>query len=411
METLSRSKKHWQHDLIQEKSVVRFIKGFLKKKAHKNIETLPPKGAKVALLVSGGFDSVALWFYLLDHYGYEVYPLYCIDKKNRKKNEEAAADHYSKLFRNLFPHNSHNLKKIPINSKFTFRSTSMNKVNPLEILAPHLFLSAKGIVQNTLLSTPFRLLHYIIAAHNVLMEEKFNKNTNIEAIFVGFVGNDKVTRESTLSVVMTINLFVSLVLGEYGYRFIAPIDRSLRFYLSKEDLARYAVAHNLDIYRTWSCDSGLAKQCGYCISCSVRKQTFKNIKVHDKTTYSSSGIFQKMKTIPKIVVRTIKKQLNKKKAIPLFGPASVIHISQDVYSKKINNTLYRFEKKNGYIEKLNETAEIIWGALSSAKGTSVGELYRILHKEYPHISKDKLEGDVDEFIRESMRKNYISLTS
>lgn len=410
MKTLSRSKRHWQHDLLQEKSVVRFIKGFLEKKAHKNIEMLPPRGAKVVLLVSGGFDSIALWFYLMDRYGYEVYPLYCVDKKNRKENEEKAIAHYSKIFHDTFPNNIHPVRKIPINAKFTFRSASMKNVNPLDVIAPHLFVSADGTIQNTLLSTPFRLLHYVIAAHNVLMEEKYHNNTDIKAIFVGFVGNDKVTRESTLSVVMTINLFVSLVLGEYKYRFIAPIDKSLKFHLSKEDLARYALDHNLDIYKTWSCDSGLSEQCGVCISCSVRKQTFKNIGIRDQTVYLSSHSVQRIKQLPRVMLSTLKNHLSRKKT-QSFGPTSSITISPDAYSKKINNILYRFEKKNGHIEKLNETAEIIWTEICKRKKIKVDRLYSALHEYYPRVNKNKLRRDIDEFIHQSIQKNFISSTS
>lgn len=411
MKTLSRSKKHWQHDLFEEKSVASFIKGFLAKKAHISKATLPPRGAKVILLVSGGFDSVALWFYLLNHYGYEVYPLYCIDKKNRKKNEEDAAIYYSKLFCDLFPKKAHKLKKIPINEKFAFKSASMHKVNPVDILAPHLFLSSKGEIQNTLLSTPFRLLHYVIAAHNVMMEEKYHNNTDIEAIFIGFVSNDKVTRESTLSVVMTINLFVSLVLGDYGYKFVAPIDKDIGFYLSKEDLARYAITHDLDIYKTWSCDRGASKQCGICISCSVRKQTFKNIGTHDRTIYASSHGFQKIRGASQTILNVFKRNLIKKNKLQALESTSSIIIAPDVYSKKINNILYRFEKRTGYIEKLNETAEIIWKALGREKKTKMSKLYSLLYEHYPHISRSRLRKDVDEFIRESAKQNFITLTS
>lgn len=411
MKILSRSKKHWQHDLLHEKAVVSFIKGFLKKKANRNIEKLPTKGTKVLLLVSGGFDSIALWFYLINHYQYEVYPLYCVDKKNRRSNEEKAVDYYSKLLHERFPSNSHAVKKVPINTKFTFRSTPMDKVNPLDILAAHLFLSDKGSIQNTLLSTPFRLLHYIIAAHNALMEAKYHNGTDIQAIFVGFVGNDKVTRESTLSVVMTINLFVSLVLGEYGYRFIAPIDKSLKFYLTKEDLARYALRHDFDIYKTWSCDSGSPKQCGFCISCSTRRQTFKNIDVTDQTPYTSSRALQSMRVLPKMMISAIKNRLDRRTDAKWHTSSSIIGISPDTYSKRINNIMYRFEKKNGYIEKLNETAEILWGELNRRKKIKVSELYSLFHRRYPRISKDRLKRDVDGFIHESITKDFISLIS
>src|SRR5690606_1306906 len=75
---------------------------FLKKRGY--VFKMPKPGTPVILLLSGGLDSIAIWFLLLKKYRLNVYPLTLSRKPwNFLNGQQRSLDYYSKIFKKQFP--------------------------------------------------------------------------------------------------------------------------------------------------------------------------------------------------------------------------------------------------------------------------------------------------------------------
>ena len=98
-EAIYKKNKNEDFDLIEK-----IEKIFLKRK--KIIFKKPKKGDSVILLLSGGFDSIAAWYFLMKDYDLNVYPL-VLGKKNPLSKNIRSINYYSKYFEKKFPKNFH----------------------------------------------------------------------------------------------------------------------------------------------------------------------------------------------------------------------------------------------------------------------------------------------------------------
>jgi len=87
---------------------------FLKKRGY--IVKLPPFGSSVATCMSGGGDSVANIFILLNGFHYQVYPFFINRGQSAYKWEKRAVEYYDKVFLKKFPNLYHKTLEIKINT-------------------------------------------------------------------------------------------------------------------------------------------------------------------------------------------------------------------------------------------------------------------------------------------------------
>jgi len=362
---------------------------------------LPSKGSSIILLLSGGLDSVSLCYFLMKEYQYRIFPLYV--KRSLTDAQYNSVKHYAAFFTKEFPALFHDVRIINPIQMFSFRNVQAKKIlkNPQFVMMNAVSGKNSERYRLWLTSTPTRLGHYLSTAMDYVFELKFQKSIRISSVFLGLVPEDRLARESTLTVLNAFNLAFNAVLGDYSIRFFAPFDKSSNFYLKRSYLIKYALKHRVDLSKTWSCFYyDRKKPCNKCTSCINRNELL------SKKNYKKNCLKNFLGNLMNFGQQIAKNKINVK--IPLTNE-SVVNFCKGVNEIKINKGLF-IMKKNADVVELNEIGILIWNEIKN-KSRTVKEIIEIVAKAYPNASKKVVEIDTKNFLETCCVYGIFSITS
>ncbi|GIW62714.1 MAG: hypothetical protein KatS3mg090_0540 [Patescibacteria group bacterium] len=277
-------------DVKEDRKLIICLRKIFSKKREETF-ILPKKGESVILLFSGGLDSVALFNYLCSVYEAIVYPIYV--RSNLFDNAQFKS---AKFFVNFFKRKYKKLVKdlTVVNQSFNFSFSSLTNLNRkfIKLLLNNLVkLNNSDEYLPIIISNPARLGFYGFIAYEYLLKIRYHNNASIKTILVGIVPEDRILRESNISVLLSINLTFCEILNDYSIQFYAPIDKKVNFFLQKEVLVKKAIQDCVPLYKSFSCVKNVWFHCGKCFNCLSRKKIFSILNYNDKTYYLSNSRF------------------------------------------------------------------------------------------------------------------------
>jgi len=377
---------------------------------------LPGPNEPVVLLLSGGMDSLGLWFMLTHKYKLQVYPIIFYPNKSLNSGQWKAIAYMTNLISKRFPNQFHKPHKIKLARGFSYSDIKINEKELLSLIVRNLSTTDVAGTKAVVTNNPTRLFDYISKTIGYIQKWKLQRNIDIKFIFIGFVPEDaEISRESTLSVIRSINLTLSLIFGDYSYRLFAPLDKKNGFFYKKSDILRYAINNNVEIEKSWSCMKSGNIHCGLCPSCKSRKLAFKHAGHRDKTRYIHP--YGDITAIPQKVIRqTIAKIQNRFRIKPNIAKTNFtiikmqLFIHPDVIWNSVDGKVYRLHKTSGILDSLNDVGGFIWRCIANSSAVTIQELIVMVKKEY-YINNKKEEKvitkDISAFITDAIEKSYI----
>lgn len=384
------------------------------------VSKMPRKNSSVVLILSGGIDSVCLWNLLLVKYHLNVYPIYFIDQKVKGENQELKSiRHFSKIFKEKYPSLWHDIFIKDYSFSFSFSSLKRSEnvhVDLASIYSNLLYLSDQNASIPSLIDTPSRLGIYSFGAFEYAHLLRAQKNVFINTLLLGIVPEDGLSvRESTLSVLRSINLSLCLLLGDFNWQILAPIDKEAKFYLGKKDLVNIALQTNLRIDKTWSCRKYNVLHCGICQNCTSRKAVFKLLNFKDSTVYAHSQSSKKtvfMKGLNYVKKsfnkRLVKETVNKRQSPSDILSSSIINPSQDASWHKLKKGFFIMNQNTSNVERLNPVGAFIWEEIVSERPT-FSSLVTKITSNY-EVTRSIAIRDLTLLLKNMEKKGYITIT-
>lgn len=369
------------------------------------------KKDNVILILSGGLDSVSLWFYLLNKYKCNVYPLHIINSSNINYGQIKSINFFSNLFKKKFPKLFHPIKYIVTDKYFNFiRKANIKNLN---YLINNLTILANGDLLFPIPTNPNRLIKYLSFAYDYLNYLNVSKNLDINTIILGFTPDDsKIIRENTLTTLKAFNLAFSLTIYNWKLKILAPFDKRNNFYITKKQLVKYALKHNLPLEKTWSCNNNSLIHCGYCPSCRLRQWAFNKANFKDKTRYLTSdrmilfikGVKSFLKDFILNLIKLIIKNKNLKKLN--FKKKLIISINNEIHWTKRDEKFYIINK-DGFLLSLNYTASLIFDYILKKQLLTFLDLLYYFRKKYG--TNKKKENDLKLYIKDLLKHKIITI--
>ena len=390
---------------------------------------MPKKNSSVILVLSGGLDSVMLWYLLLKKYQLKVYPIHFSHYSflnNFLSGEVRSLRFFSQLFKKKFPNlfNEPKIQKISYNFLLNKLSDQERKkifCDPILILK-NLYQYKKTDHKAVILHNNFlRTNYFSVFSYEYAIFLKAKKNEKVETIFFAMVPEDaETTRESTLAVLRSLNIYFSTIFGDWRWQIIAPIDKESSFYYSKKDLIKLAYKDNIPIEKTWSCHNNFFWHCGFCKGCLRRKLAFKEARITDKTIY-----FSDLKIVA-ILKRSLKKIISFSENFfhRFFIRNKKEEVKKNFFCEKIENYCFIltdniiadhdkevgyiiFDKKTGILVKINQQAYLILNFLKKyKKGISGKKIIDWVFYSFKSQKKERIRKDLCIFFRQLIKAGF-----
>ncbi len=376
---------------------------------------LPEKGSPVLLIVSGGIDSIMLWFTLLRKFKLVVYPIHFIGQQSIAGENMSVAFFY-RFFKKKYPELVKSIHYVPIRYNFSFTDRKNRQLisDNAQLLVKNLFQSKEtGNKKVMLIDYPVRFAYYSLAAYEYSLK-LLAKGIKVNTVLTGIVPDDGFTiRESTLTVLRALNVYLCAILGNWDWQISGFLERKAGLFYTKKQEIHDAIKYGVPLEKTWSCNYSLLRHCGVCNACKNRKQGFKDANSVDPTRYLiSKSHIQIVKKIQKTIYaflhifsfmrwknsKTSPLDMNVKQKIKL-NPQSRYYIE--------NGTSYIYDHKNGTLLKLNKMGGEIISAIIKKKNIILKDLLFQIVKPYESSEKKRVKKDVLSFIKTMMKKNII----
>lgn len=372
---------------------------------------MPKPGSPVLLVVSGGLDSVLLWFRLLHVYKLQVYPVfftYPFFNSNSIPGEWNSVRFFYSYLKKRYAGLVMPITTIPVDLSFSLT----NKKN-MQILKHNWRISIANAKQEVetqkasvyLLDYPNRFARFALSAYEYGLSLQA-RGIDVSTLFLGVVPNDSaIGREPTLSVLRSINTYICLVLGDWKWQINAPIDKANSFYFTKEQSIHLATESNLPIHKTWSCVNKLLFHCGWCNACRYRQASFQNSGIEDKTRYVVSP---QLKSIIKSAIarlfqrgtQTYKKKPQKK--VPdrqLVIPSEFrVELCAGIDTFQQDSNLFLRNSSTEEVVQINDVGSYIFARIKSMPGIHTRKLVDGLKRKFPQTPIRRIQKDVSSFL-------------
>lgn len=231
-----------------------------------------PKNRKAVMIVSGGLDSITTCAVLMKDYNIELYPLHIKRGQTNHEAEFKSIQYYSDYFSRKFP------------SKF-------NPVKYIELNVPPLELKADLTEYTKMNGHPLRDTVLQMSA----VQYGASLGMDVKTVFCAVVPEDYFPHSSLESMRAT-NLAVCQNMNDWDWLITSPnVDPNLfgKQFGKREEIL-WAHKNGLPIEETISCNIATKltdfKNCGDCISCFRRKESFASAGINDKTDYHENTI-------------------------------------------------------------------------------------------------------------------------
>lgn len=388
---------------FEDKELLKLLNSiFINKRSY--IFRFPKKNQAVVLLLSGGMDSVCLWYLLTHVYKLHVYPLH-FSSPLESKGQTASLNYFSRFMKKFTPSHFHPITTIPDDSLFSAQKElkTLSYAHDAPFIVENLVLhtdTKQARIHN--INNPGRLGRFAFRAYEYALKLRYQNNLDISTIFTGVMPDDStIVRESTLTVLRSINLSLCLILGDFRWQFTAPFEKN--FYYTKASLLRKLAKMKFPFEKTWSCDRKGSIHCGICLSCRHRKEIFKQARIPDRTGYALfSSILPSLKKTASILRR---QQQQKQPASRPFKKTDIFLVRQGIYQYKSAEKTYLLNENNGVIRELNSTASEIYELIRN-NNMSVIKLSDKIHKKYD-IPLSKALKDTHTFVKSLLSDGFL----
>lgn len=399
---------------FEDKSTLNNLNDIFKKKRGYSVR-MPPAGALVILIVSGGFDSIILWEILMKKYQYKVWPIHF---RGDIKGQERSLKFFSQYFQKKYPDRFNKVYENPIDKKIFYTASLKKSVvfNDLPFMVNNLnYSKLSNRYGISLVAAPTRQFYFILMGYEYRIRLLLEKGIVIDTIYTGIVPDDaKISRESTLALIRSVNLSFSLLFGDFQLQCLSGLEKEIGFFFWKKDLLDFAIKTGLPVEKTWSCEKNRRYHCGRCSSCRSRAYVFKQAGVKDKTVYrvdlidrlkeyfKKSSLFDFYNVLKhKIAYKPSKKKVK-------VNASSLISVNKMVDWYEKEKDVFLFHKKYGDLEALNKVGSRVWRIIVKYKNITFGEIVDIMVKDYK-IKKITLEPDIKKFIKSLAQKEYVDI--
>lgn len=375
---------------------------------------IPTAKEPVVLMLSGGMDSIALWHLLLSKYQLHVYPLHLYSKISYRRQQIASINYFSRWLRQRYPSLFHAPKFQPVNLMFRYNQNNLHTLmKDLPMLTANMINQSDRDQHKFLInSNPARLGFFAFSAYEYALALKV-QGIKVHTILNAIVLDDtRISRESTLTVLRSLNLAFCLILGDWRWQFSAPIEVKKHFAFNKLALCRFVLKQAMPLERTWSCDRYFPWQCGTCPSCLSRKEIFQALNIKDRAYLVSSWwlrlklrlnlknrFFRQLEklTKPPVLAKTYCLTELKRYRFAI-APAIKWHLAGD--------QVFVLHEEQGTLIELNQAAVPLWRAMAANLIVTFPQLLNILHKE-SGVKRTKLELDLVAFINRFLKDGYL----
>ncbi len=400
---------------------------FLKNRGY--VFSLPKVGDSVILVVSGGLDSIMLWFHLLFKYRLRVYPIFFTNPITSSRfipGEDAAVGFFYNFFRRKFPDLVMPVKRIPSNSDFSLTGKENLPIlihNWRIVLANARITSAQS--KNIYLQEyPTRLARYFFSAYEYGLTLQA-KGISICNVFFGIVPNDnKYSRESTLTVLRSLNLYICLILGDWTWQITGPVEKKSNFYYTKETSIQIGVKHKIPLHRTWSCARQYPFHCGLCNMCRLRQTSFKEAGVTDKTLYIVSPDLRswirkirdffnshRVKKLNKIQTDITNNTRQRMVWNGFLLQNKKVRMPSHVETFWSGNMFFLRNHKTEEVATINLVGRDIVTLIEKRREISINSIVKSIIKSHPKTPQKNITEDVRQFIKSLLSGGYIEIKS
>lgn len=248
---------------------------------------MPPPGASVVLLLSGGLDSIVAWAILMKEFRLNVYPISFDIGERRAKRERASIEYFSRFYKKRFGDLFHFPERISLNIK----KMVIPIEDPMKVLDPaEVFKNFRGPKKPEYVDITRGAFTLMPIYGKIYAEHLYqSKNIAIDTILCSVIPTDGLLIPfQTLTSLRSIMLNLTSTTRNLKWQFASVcFEKETGLYITKSDLIKWGYSEGIPLERTWSCWHSAKFQCGGsdCLTCYVRRQSFKKAGVPDKTIY------------------------------------------------------------------------------------------------------------------------------
>lgn len=221
-----------------------------------NLNTI--KNSEAIVLWSGGLDSTGVIPFIIEEYGVTVFPLFMNRGQLNYDGERRSIEYFSSLF----------------SSKYEGKFNKYFEVN-----APIPPVEFKNHFSHASIGKLYAMRNSDIANQGV----RYALLLGIDTVLVGCQASDVFT-DQTKKYWKIKTEEVRIGTGHKTFMIIAPF---VWLGLQKEDIIRWCIDKNINIYESWSCWDATDRHCGICQACITRKQAFRKARKDDITKYKA----------------------------------------------------------------------------------------------------------------------------
>ena len=405
---------------FSERGVLKVIDAILLRKRGYTAK-MPSRGSAVVLLLSGGLDSIALWYALMKNHHVRVYPLFLVGwrQTTRGKKSWESVQFFSKIFKKQFPTQFRSVKTQTLNQTFSYRDIKNKSkiLMDLPSIVPNMLINTTtNNYHFCLVNNPARLSLYTIKAFEYALSLRYGDEQAISTIVIGILSTDgEYVREASLSSIRSLNLSICLQTGDYSWTVLTPQEKNLHFYYSKSDLVKLLSVNHIPIYKSWSCNKDGSMHCGGCYNCISRRQAFKDNDLHDNTLYktdnisSRASLLSSASSMTKMVITQLShlvphhtKPINK---TPKNETYEALRLCPDVSTLCYQNKIYMINSENN-LAIYNEVGRDIINRIKITRLITFENLYKYIASAYSG-DKKKIKNDLVLFIKKNIDGNFI----
>jgi 7-cyano-7-deazaguanine synthase in queuosine biosynthesis len=259
----------------EDTDLLRVLDGILTGKRGFTVK-LPPGGSAVACCMSGGADSVANIFIMLNEFGYITYPFFINRGQSAYEWERKAVNYYDRLFSKRFPSLYNKTLEIRIDTparEYKDNLRDVKKAMADKEFSNHISYPAR----NSIIFLTGMEYAYSLRKKGVYINTLFSSHLASDSSF-----------HCSQTWQRLINLEMCHILHDWNFQFISlPIETSLNNYFDKDVLIRYCHENDFDLTQTRTCVKDTQIQCGTCPCCWDRRRSFLEAGIVDKTKYLS----------------------------------------------------------------------------------------------------------------------------
>lgn len=289
-----KNKKTKKESCFEDKKLIENIDNWIINKTQKKIVDLN-NIKKAIVLFSGGLDSTVLIYFLVKVLNIEIYPCYISDQPRSKKEIRRAKD----ILRELRKTNMH-----LVNELYVFNNFS---VGPWAYKNKELDKNNRDLVNMII---DFR--HQYAFMYSQILKQ--TKNIDIRTIICGITKDDSIYNPAqTLTAIRLQQQKLMFLSSNKDWVFFSPFaEKGFGTLSTKKDLVVLGGKLDVPLYKTWSCFKNKLFHCGKCGNCYIRKKSFLEAHVKDRTMYIDQLQFLiKPKNWPANIGKVIAKILNR----------------------------------------------------------------------------------------------------